>query len=241
MFLHFNEKSQSPDSRLAQFRILRPPVLCSSSFFPLFLPRQYGAVAELIGGWGGGGDGPHRAQKKKGEQNKKRGNKTRGAGQNAPKARGDQRKAGEKKREGNHPRRAKQEKRKGWVCQQHRRKPRKHAGRVAPSRLLFFLPPSPPLAAHTPLSSLQLVPRAFVTSPILILRELGTACPECVERNRLERGKGRECVFVCVWEREKERERGGRNGPRANNGGGRALCAVQCRIKLLSHPLRTFD
>lgn len=73
---------------------------------------------------------------------------TRGRTQNAPKARGNQRKAGEREREGNWGGSAR--KRKRGVCQQHRRKPRKHAGRVAPSRLLFFLPPSPPLAAHTP-------------------------------------------------------------------------------------------
>ena len=111
MFFHFNEKSQSPDSRLAQFRILRPPVLCSSSFFFPFPPsaiRCRGPTNRRMGrGRGRAPQGP-----KKGEQNKKRGNKTRGAGQNAPKARGDQRKAGEKEREGNHRRRASKKKEK---------------------------------------------------------------------------------------------------------------------------------
>ena len=145
-------------------------------------------------GWGreeGRGRAPQGP--KKGEQNKKRGNGREGRVERAESERGPEEGRWEGARR-QPPEEGQQEKRKGGVCQQHRRKPRKHAGRVAPSRLLFFLPPSPPLAAHTPLSSLQLVPRAFVTSPILILRELGTPCPECVERNRLERGKGRERV-----------------------------------------------
>lgn len=68
--------------------------------------------------------------------------------------------------------------------------------------------------AHPPM----LVPRAFVTSPILILRELHGVPGVCGEKSARE----------------------GERAPSIEVEGG-PLCIDQCRIKLLSHPLRTFD
>lgn len=69
--------------------------------------------------------------------------------------------------------------------------------------------------AHPPM----LVPRAFVTSPILILREL----------------------HGVPGVRGEKSAREGERAPSTEEWKGEPLCIDQCRIKLLSHPLRTFD
>lgn len=79
------------------------------------------------------------------------------------------------------------------VCQQHRGMPRKHAGRVAPFRLLFFLLL---LRRRRPLRACAVFfSRAFVSSPILILRELDGVSGTRVENEStvpVRRGRGNE-------------------------------------------------
>lgn len=129
----FNEKSPISRFGLAQFRILRP------CFAPLF---------SSIRCRGRTNRGARRVRVQKRRKIKEAEEEEGlGGGWRTRQKREGRRGRVARRRERENGRAAR--KRKG-VCQQHRRKPRKHAGRVAPSRLLFFLPPSPPLAAHTP-------------------------------------------------------------------------------------------